>query len=174
MLTCLAIVAALINVNFASPGNTHLAASIIAFICIYVAGFAWSWGPLAWLVPSEIHALETRAAGLGISTFTNFIFTFLIGQTFLSMLCTMKWAVFIFFAGFVIAMSLFVYFFVPETKGIPVEEVHEIIANKHWLWSKVVAGAADDDAIDASRDDSASFAVGRVKGTPEFAVKSVV
>ena len=173
MLTCLAIVAALINVNFASPGNTHLAASIIAFICIYVAGFAWSWGPLAWLVPSEIHALETRAAGLGISTFTNFIFTFLIGQTFLSMLCTMKWAVFIFFAGFVIAMSLFVYFCVPETKGIPVEEVHEIIAIKHWLWSKVVAGA-DATPVNAGRDDSASGAVGRVKGIPEFAAKSVV
>ncbi|KAK7856447.1 hexose carrier protein hex6 [Quercus suber] len=24
---------------------------IIIFICIYVSGFAWSWGPLAWLVP---------------------------------------------------------------------------------------------------------------------------
>ena len=33
---------------------------IIAVVCIFVAGFAWSWGPLAWLVshlrhPSHIH-----------------------------------------------------------------------------------------------------------------------
>ena len=147
MLSCLVIVGALINVNFSSPGNTHMAASIVAFICIYVAGFAWSWGPLAWLVPSEIHALETRGAGMGISTFTNFIFTFLIGQVFLSMLCTMTWGVFIFFAGFVILMSLFVALCVPETRGIPVEEVYEIITQKHWLWSKVVTEEADGTSV---------------------------
>ena len=73
MLTCLVIVGALIDVNFQSPGNSHMAASIVAFICIYVAGFAWSWGPLAWLVPSEIHSMETRSAGMGIATFTNFM-----------------------------------------------------------------------------------------------------
>ncbi len=73
MVACLVIVGALINVNFTSPGNTHIAASIVAFICIYVAGFAWSWGPLAWLVPSEIHPAQTRAAGMGITTSTNFL-----------------------------------------------------------------------------------------------------
>ncbi|KAK9092405.1 hypothetical protein Syun_027316 [Stephania yunnanensis] len=26
-------------------------------ICVYVAGFAWSWGPLGWLLPSEIFLL---------------------------------------------------------------------------------------------------------------------
>ena len=31
-----------------------MSAAIVALICIYVAGFAWSWGPLGWLVPSEI------------------------------------------------------------------------------------------------------------------------
>ncbi len=40
-------------------------------------------GPLGWLVPSEIQPLETRAAGTGINTFVNFMFTFLIGQIFL-------------------------------------------------------------------------------------------
>lgn len=60
-----------------------MSAAIVALICIYVAGFAWSWGPLGWLVPSEIQPLETRAAGTGIATLTNFLFTFLIGQIFL-------------------------------------------------------------------------------------------
>ncbi|KAG6423685.1 hypothetical protein SASPL_114087 [Salvia splendens] len=32
----------------------------IVFICIFVGGFGWSWGPLAWLVPSEIFRLEIR------------------------------------------------------------------------------------------------------------------
>ncbi len=54
------------------------------------ARFAYSWGPLAWLIPSEVLSLETRSAGYSITTFINFLMTFVIGQAFLSMMCTMK------------------------------------------------------------------------------------
>ncbi len=30
----------------------HIAILVIVFICIFIASFAWSWGPLGWLVPS--------------------------------------------------------------------------------------------------------------------------
>ncbi|KAL4451960.1 hypothetical protein ABPG75_007622 [Micractinium tetrahymenae] len=97
---------------------------VLIVICVFVAGFAWSWGPLGWLVPSEIQTLETRAAGMSVAVTVNFLFSFVVGQCFLSMLCTMKWGVFIFFAGWVALMTLFVAFFVPETKGVPVERIH--------------------------------------------------
>ncbi len=35
--------------------------------------FAWSWGPLGWLVPSEIQPLETRSMGTSISTFIKYV-----------------------------------------------------------------------------------------------------
>ncbi|TKY72797.1 Sugar transport protein 10 [Spatholobus suberectus] len=38
-----------------SKGEANL---LLFFICAYVAAFAWSWGPLGWLVPSEICPLE--------------------------------------------------------------------------------------------------------------------
>lgn len=47
-------------------------------------------GPLGWLYPSEIQPLETRSAGQGIATLVNLLFSFIIGQTYLSMLCAMK------------------------------------------------------------------------------------
>eukprot|EP00798_Chlamydomonas_sp_ICE-L_P024848 gene24848-10505_t len=128
--------------NFeADSSSTAMATAIVAFICLFVAGFAWSWGPLGWLVPSEISPMEIRAACTGINTFTNFLFTFLIGQTFLSMLCSLEWGVFLLFSGFVVLMTLFIIACVPETKGVPVEEVDVLVVKKHWLWSKVVAGA---------------------------------
>jgi hypothetical protein len=43
MLVCEVVVGVLIMKSVASPGNTALASAIIALICIYVAGFAWSW-----------------------------------------------------------------------------------------------------------------------------------
>jgi membrane-associated HD superfamily phosphohydrolase len=32
--------------------NEAMKSAAIAFICLFVAGFAWSWGPLGWLVPA--------------------------------------------------------------------------------------------------------------------------
>jgi len=55
-----------------------------------LARFAYSWGHLAWLIPSEVLSLETRSAGYSITTFINFLMTFVIGQLFLSMLCSLK------------------------------------------------------------------------------------
>lgn len=142
MIVCEIVVGILLKYDFEMDATQMLfAAPTIALICLYVAGFAWSWGPLGWLVPSEIQPLETRAAGTGINTATNFLMTFVIGQSFLSMLCAMKWGTFLFFAGWVLIMTIFVILCVPETKGVPIEELSEKIANDHWLWSRVVAGA---------------------------------
>eukprot|EP00878_Enallax_costatus_P003747 GHUV01003963.1.p1 GENE.GHUV01003963.1~~GHUV01003963.1.p1 ORF type:complete len:430 (+),score=129.74 GHUV01003963.1:238-1527(+) len=74
MIICEVLVGILIKLNFESGVvNPAMANGIIALICLYVAGFAWSWGPLGWLVPSEIQPLETRAAGTGINTCMNFL-----------------------------------------------------------------------------------------------------
>ncbi|XP_050249746.1 sugar carrier protein C-like [Quercus robur] len=51
---------------------------IVFFICAYVAAFAWSWGPLGWLVPSEIFPLEIRSAAQGITVSVNMLFTFIV------------------------------------------------------------------------------------------------
>jgi len=34
-------------------------------------------------------------------------------------------------AGWVLVMTLFTYFFIPETKGLLIEDVHEVFAS-HW------------------------------------------
>lgn len=114
----------------------------LCLICVYVAAFAWSWGPLGWLVPSEIFPLEIRSAGQSINVSVNMFFTFLIGQLFLTMLCHMKFGLFFFFGGFVILMTLFVYFFLPETKNVPIEEMNRVW-KAHWFWGKYIP----DDAV---------------------------
>ncbi|KAL9666884.1 hypothetical protein QQ045_001228 [Rhodiola kirilowii] len=110
---------------------------VVLFICIYVAAFAWSWGPLGWLVPSEIFPLEIRSAAQSINVSVNMIFTFLIAQVFLNMLCHLKFGLFLFFAFWVIIMTIFIAFFLPETKGIPIEEM-TMVWEKHWYWSRFV------------------------------------
>ncbi|KAI3919040.1 hypothetical protein MKW98_016593 [Papaver atlanticum] len=111
--------------------------SVLVLICMYVCGFAISWGPLAWLVPSEIFPLEIRSIGQSINVAVGFIFTFLVAQTFLAMLCHLKAGIFFFFGGWVFVMTGFVYFLLPETKNVPIEKM-DMIWRQHWFWKRFV------------------------------------
>ncbi|KAG6505116.1 sugar transport protein MST3-like [Zingiber officinale] len=142
MIVCQIVVGTLIAIKFGTSGEGHFpkgyAAIVVLFICAYVAGFAWSWGPLGWLVPSEIFPLEIRSAGQSINVSVNMLFTFVIAQAFLTMLCHMKFGLFYFFGGWVFIMSLFVFFFLPETKNVPIEEM-VLVWRKHWFWGRFIA-----------------------------------
>ncbi|XP_057736705.1 sugar transport protein 13-like [Arachis stenosperma] len=109
---------------------------VVVMVCMFVSSFAWSWGPLGWLIPSETFPLETRSAGASVTVFVNMLFTFLIAQSFLSMLCRMKFAIFWFFSAWVLLMSLFTIFLIPETKNVPIEEMQERVWKRHWFWKR--------------------------------------
>ena len=132
----------MIGLNFGVSGQGSFskveAPVLLVLICGYVAAFAWSWGPLGWLVPSEICPLEIRSAGQAINVAVNMFFTFLIAQIFLVLLCHMKFGLFFFFAGFVVLMTIFIAFFLPETKGVPIEDMNTVWKS-HWFWKKFVA-----------------------------------
>ncbi|KAG0568535.1 hypothetical protein KC19_6G026600 [Ceratodon purpureus] len=110
---------------------------VLVLVCLFVAGFAWSWGPLGWLVPSEILPMEVRSAGQAIVVSVNLLLTFIIGQVFLTILCSFKYGAFIFFAVWEIIATLFIYFFVPETKGVSIEKM-VLIWEDHWFWKRMV------------------------------------
>ncbi|CAL4917611.1 unnamed protein product [Urochloa decumbens] len=146
MLACQAIVGTLIGVAFGGDDGATVprayAAAVVALICAYVAGFAWSWGPLAILIPSEVFPLGIRPAGQAVTLAVNMLCTFAVAQAFLPMLCRMRFGLFYFFAGWVLAMTLFVAAFLPETKGVPIERMGAVWRT-HWFWQRFVA--ADED-----------------------------
>ncbi|KVH88317.1 General substrate transporter [Cynara cardunculus var. scolymus] len=111
---------------------------VVVVVCLFVAAFGWSWGPLGWTVPSEIFPLETRSAGQSITVAVNLLFTFIIAQSFLSLLCGLKFGLFLFFAGWITVMTVFVYVFLPETNGVPIEEMM-LMWQRHWFWKKIIS-----------------------------------
>ncbi|KAL6005077.1 hypothetical protein ACLOJK_005638 [Asimina triloba] len=114
---------------------------LLVLISLYAAGFSFPWGPLGWLVPSEIFQLEIRSAGLSITVAVSFLFTFLFAQTLLAILCHFKAGIFFFFSGWAALMTAFVYLLLPETKNMPIEKMDEVW-KAHWFWKRIVA---DDD-----------------------------
>lgn len=123
-----------------SSGEANL---LLFFICAFVAAFAWSWGPLGWLVPSEICSLEIRSAGQASNVAVNMLFTFAIAQIFLAMLCHLKFGLFFFFAAFVLIMTIFVALFLPETRNVQIEEMQKVWRS-HWFWTNIIPDADDD------------------------------
>ena len=67
MILAMVITSVVLGVEFGTYNTGDLPSSVavgvLVVICVFVAGFAWSLGPLGWLIPSEIQPLETRAAG---------------------------------------------------------------------------------------------------------------
>eukprot|EP01018_Ginkgo_biloba_P001836 Gb_01325 [translate_table: standard] len=140
MIICQVIISVLLALKF-GKGETLPKAygvTVVIMICSFVGAFGWSWGPLGWLVPSEIFPLETRSAGQSVVVCVNLFFTFAIAQAFLALLCHLKYGIFLLFAGLVVIMSIFIYFLLPETKNIPIEEMR-FEWEKHWFWKRIVA-----------------------------------
>ncbi|KAG8381556.1 hypothetical protein BUALT_Bualt06G0133900 [Buddleja alternifolia] len=113
---------------------------VLVLICIYASGFGLSWGPLGWLIPSEIFPLEIRSAAQSINVGVGFLLIFIVAQTFLVMLCHFKAMIFFFFGVWVALMTVFVYFLLPETKDVPIEKM-DTIWGEHWYWKRFVGDA---------------------------------
>ncbi|KAK9142098.1 hypothetical protein Syun_011498 [Stephania yunnanensis] len=118
------------------------AVTLVIAICTFVAAYGWSWGPLGWLVPSELFPLEMRSAGQSVVVSVNLFFTAAVAQFFLVSLCHLKYGIFILFGGLILTMATFIFFLLPETKQVPIEEIY-LLFQKHPIWGKVV-GTADE------------------------------
>jgi len=108
---------------------------IIALICmlVYVASFAMSWGPVAWVMLSEIFPNKIRGRALALAVAAQWISNFLVSWTF-PLMDKNSYLLEKFNHGFaywiyglmgVLAM-VFVWKFVPETKGKTLEEMEKI------------------------------------------------
>ncbi|KAL5782570.1 hypothetical protein ACOSP7_007599 [Xanthoceras sorbifolium] len=116
--------------------TTTEAIIVVLLVCLFVMSFAWSWGPLGWLIPSETFPMETRTAGFAFAVSSNMLFTFLIAQAFLSMLCHMRAYIFFFFAAWIFVMALFAFFLLPETKNVPIDVMVERVWKQHPIWKQ--------------------------------------
>ncbi|XP_062185093.1 sugar transport protein MST1-like [Phragmites australis] len=128
------------NHNAVATVARNYAAAVLVLLCLYTFSLGLSWDPLKWVILSEIHPVDTRSVGQAISMSIAFVLYFVQTQVFTAMLCHLKYAIFLFYAGWVVAMTAFVAAFLPETKGVPLEAMRAVWA-RHWYWRRFVQEA---------------------------------
>ncbi|CAN6275881.1 unnamed protein product [Urochloa humidicola] len=116
------------------------ALAVLVLMCMYTFSFGMSWGPLKWVVPSEIYPLEIRSAGQALTVSIALTLSFAQTQVFTTLLCAMKYGIFLFYAGWVVVMTVFIAAFLPETKGVPLEAMRSVWA-RHWYWRRFAGDA---------------------------------
>lgn len=98
----------------------------IASMMIYIIGFGISLGPIMWLTIAEIFPLHVRGLGSSIATCVNWASNWFVTITFLGLvdLCSTSGA-FLIYCIITVLSLIFIYAYVPETKGTSLEQIEE-------------------------------------------------
>ncbi len=112
----------------------------VASIMIYSASFMFSWGPICWVLISEIFPNTIRGAAVAIAVAFQWIFNFIVSSTFLPMY-NMRLGemgdkfghmfAYALYGAICIAAAIFVWKLVPETKGKTLEEMSALWKNRN-------------------------------------------
>lgn len=147
-----AIIGVTISVDNA-PGQKAL----VALVCIYIAAFASTWGPIAWVVCGEIFPLNVRAKAISLSVASNWLWNFGIGYATPYLVNTgpgnagLQVKVFFLWGSTCLTCVVFAFFCIPETKGLSLEQIDLLYQNSTPLTSvryrkELLAGIAREEA----------------------------
>src|SRR5215468_6009116 len=127
MVATLGVLALAFRANAAGAGTSSLAIITALCLALYVVSFAFSLGPIVWLMISEIYPLRNRAQAMAVSTAANWGANFLVSMTFPIMTDRLgSAATFFTYAGLGVVTLLFIVGNVPETKGKTLEEISKL------------------------------------------------
>lgn len=116
--------------------NTAGQRVLVAFVFLYVASFAVSWGTVAWVLAAEIFPLSIRAKGVSMTNATNWAVNFGIGYSVPYLVneksqggAGLGAKVYFLWGGLSCFCCLYAYFFIPETRGLSLEQVDMMFLN---------------------------------------------
>ncbi|KAF5541772.1 sugar transporter [Fusarium mexicanum] len=122
--TCHIVITVILAKNI-NQFESHQAAgwAAICMVWLFVAHFGYSWGPCAWIIITEVWPLSTRPYGVSLGASSNWMNNFIVGQITPDLLNSLTYGTYIFFSVLTYIVAAFVWFVVPETKRLSLEEM---------------------------------------------------
>jgi sugar porter (SP) family MFS transporter len=105
--------------QFTTTGSIVVLVSLLLFI----ASHAFGQGAVIWVFISEIFPNRIRARGQALGSFTHWLMAAVISWTFPMIAAVSGGHAFAFYAAMMVLQLLWVLFVMPETKGVPLEEI---------------------------------------------------
>jgi sugar porter (SP) family MFS transporter len=106
--------------------------AIPVYMMLFIAFFAFSQGVVIWVFISEIFPNQVRAKGQTLGSSTHWIMAAIIAFSFPYLAESLGGAITFFFFGFMMVLQLiFVWFFMPETKGTSLEQIEANMVVMH-------------------------------------------
>ena len=100
------------------------ASALLLIILLYIAFFASAMGPLVWVVMAEIFPIKVRGAAMGLATLILWLADFAVTLTFPVISDRFHPATAFWLYAAMCALDLvFMWFYLPETKGKTLEEI---------------------------------------------------
>ncbi|CAH0018932.1 unnamed protein product [Clonostachys rhizophaga] len=118
----------------------HAGIAMIVFACLFILGFATTWGPMIWTIMAEIYPSRYRAKAMALATASNWLWNFLLAFFTPFITGDIDFLYGFVFAGCNLIGAAIVYFFVIEGKGLSIEEIDTAYLEhvKPWESSKWV------------------------------------
>lgn len=99
----------------------------LSSLAVFITGFALGWGPIPWLVMSEIFPVKVRGFASAVCVLTNWSMAFVVTKTFHDMMDHLTSAgTFWLFASVCSVNVIFTIIFLPETKGKTLEQIEAV------------------------------------------------
>lgn len=117
-----AFIVAISRIN-SSPERQWLYYVTVIAAITYLVSYSISLGPISWILVTELFGSESRGKANTVASFFNWTANFLITVTFPLIEASIKSYSFLVYGFILIFITLFVIFFVPETKHKPIEEI---------------------------------------------------
>ncbi|XP_008003958.1 solute carrier family 2, facilitated glucose transporter member 6 isoform X2 [Macaca nemestrina] len=93
-------------------------------VLLFVSGYAMGWGPITWLLMSEVLPLRARGVASGLCVLASWLTAFVLTKSFLPVVSAFGLQVpFFFFAAICLVSLVFTGCCVPETKGRSLEQI---------------------------------------------------
>ncbi|MFJ7855887.1 D-xylose transporter XylE [Peribacillus frigoritolerans] len=112
----------------------------LVFIIIYTASFMMSWGPICWVLISEIFPNKIRGRAVAIAVAAQWAANYFISSTYPMMMEYSGGLTYGFYGSMSVLSALFVWKMVPETKGKTLEQMENI-------WRRNVKSSEDSQII---------------------------
>ncbi|KAF3764214.1 hypothetical protein M406DRAFT_62526 [Cryphonectria parasitica EP155] len=104
--------------------------SAMFFFYLWTCFYTPTWNGTPWVLNSEMFDQNTRSLGQASAAASNWFWNFIISRFTPQMFATMEYGVYMFFASLMLLSWVFVFFLIPETKGLPLEAMDRLFAVK--------------------------------------------